>query len=190
MPFLLPFKGLGSAKSRWPDLGGRRDPLALRLLQHNLAIVSQASQEWEVYLVTPRWDAGLALQGARLLQAPGRGLNEDLTWARHTLEKGARPEPLVVLLPDLPTLSLHDVEALMEEATQHEVVICPDEKRTGTNALSLRRWDSMNFRFEGASFARHCQEAARLSLTVSVLERDGLARDCDDLAALERYSLL
>ena len=188
MRFLLPFKGLECAKSRWPGLGPKREDLVLTLLRQNLKTVSGVVGKEQTFLVSPDPETAALFPQYSVLSTAGEGLNSDLREARSQL--GASHRPLLVLLPDLPGLLAADVSALIERAQEYQVVLCPDHLQTGTNALALNPASCLDFLFEGSSFQRHLEAARAAQLTHSVLKRPGIAHDCDDIAALERFCLL
>jgi 2-phospho-L-lactate guanylyltransferase len=115
----------------------------------------------------------------------GRELNAALTEASHiAVERGATE--LLTLSSDLPFLTADDVRALL--AAEGEVVIATDRIGIGTNALLMRRPFAMPYRYGGESLAAHKAAAAEAKLTITVVERPGLARDIDtpsDLAELD-----
>lgn len=186
----LPFKGLQQAKSRWPQLGEQRERLVLSILRHNLQIVSSVIPLQNTYLVSPDAKIHSHFPDFGTCLTPGWGLNQDLNFAREQLISTRAKGPLMVLLPDLPTLCLEDVESLLQSAGQHSVVICPDEEGLGTNAVAFNPWDCLDFLFEGQSCPRFLQAADSAGLDTMELKRPGLAQDCDNLEDLERYSLL
>jgi 2-phospho-L-lactate/phosphoenolpyruvate guanylyltransferase len=186
--FLLPFKGLESAKSRWPALGRKREDLVLGLLQRNLKTVVDVVGSNSTFLVSPDPEIAGLFSKSQVVYTEGRGLNEDLREAARQVH--VQGEPLVVLLPDLPGLSGKDVKNLVDLAHKHQVVICPDQMDVGTNALSLNPYPCLDFLFEGSSFQRHLAATQRANLSHFILRRSGLAQDCDDIAALERFSLI
>ncbi|MDE3194365.1 MAG: hypothetical protein KGN00_11830, partial [Chloroflexota bacterium] len=87
----------------------------------------------------------------------------------------------VALLPaDLAALRADDVAALLEAAEEADVVIAPDRRARGTNALVLRPPDALEPLFGPDSFAAHREAASRAGLRVRVVERAGLALDLDE----------
>lgn len=190
MKFLLPFKGLKSAKSRWPQLGNKRDELVLGLVARNLRTVVEVVGPEQVYLVCPDTETLSHFSSYRHVKVAGSGLNPDLREARHRVLKTDSQESLAVLLPDLPNLGVQDVKSLVELCSSNDLVLCPDTEDVGTNALALKQGWALDFLFEGASFARHSKAADDQGLQTEVLRRPGLAEDCDDLEALRRFCLL
>lgn len=174
--FLLPFKGLAGAKSRWELEERQRQELLLELLNHNLSTVAKVVGPSSTVLVCPDPTVFERFPSYARWLCPGRGLNTDLEAARQALLAGGK---LAVLLPDLPELTVEDVEAMVESSGQAQVTLCPDSSRVGTNGLFLAEKVAMPFLFEGASFQRHVARANQMGLSIAVLERPGLARDAD-----------
>lgn len=189
--FLLPFKGMQGAKTRWTLPEERRQSALLSLLHHNLLTVASVVGRESTVLVCPTpIPATWKLPAVRHFLSHGGGLNSDLHQARDTLS-GSRPESKVaVLLPDLPKLQASDIEAMLAASSQADVVLCPDHHRVGTNGLLFKPAFALDFLFEGESFKRHQKEAEEKGLTVAVLERRGLAHDADKDEDLRRVSLL
>lgn len=182
--FFLPFKGLQAAKSRWPDLGPRKRDILLCILERNLRVVAQVVGARNTHLVTPDPEVLKLFPEYGQIRVEGAGLNPDLRQARAGV-RGA----LAVLLPDLPYLEVADVEALVASCEAFQVTICTDLEEQGTNALALNPGQIMDFRFEGNSRAKHQELATTLGLSVQVLRRPGLARDCDRLEDLKELTL-
>jgi 2-phospho-L-lactate guanylyltransferase len=189
--FLIPFKGLRGAKTRWALQDEQRDRALLEILEHNLRTVSAVVGAESTFLVSPDpWCFERFPEVASLLCGTG-SLNGDLELARRTLPADRLADgPLAVLLPDLPQLSPDDIEAMLESGRQAEVVLCPDHRDIGTNGLLLNPPQALEFLFEGESFARHLERACALGRQVRVLRRPGLANDADEVADLRRLSRL
>lgn len=178
MRFLLPFKGLSQAKSRWGNETPNRQALVLELLQQNLDTVARVVGVENVFLVSPESPRTAIKSNYHWLQSSGSGLNQDLEQARRLLHPS--DVPLGVLLPDLPLLNHTDVEKLVQLASQAAVVLCPDHRRVGTNAVALNPADRLPFMFEGASFSRYKLACRTAGVGAVELSRPGLANDCDE----------
>jgi coenzyme F420-0:L-glutamate ligase/coenzyme F420-1:gamma-L-glutamate ligase len=97
---------------------------------------------------------------------------------------------LLVFPADLPLLRAPDVEAILEEAEGAEgpvVVISPDTRGTGTNALLLRPPDALPFLFGPNSFQAHLNAAREREIPVRVCERAHLAFDIDTADDLAQF---
>jgi 2-phospho-L-lactate guanylyltransferase len=132
-------------------------------------------------------DNGVLPKDVEQIVDPGEGLNAAVAHAAGVLSnEGA--ESMLLLPADLPFVTVDDVEALLAAARDHDAVIAPDTRHSGTNALLLRPPQLIAPRFGEQSFTVHVQ-ALRCSTTASVriVERPGLAHDVDvpaDLLAL------
>lgn len=188
MHFLLPFKGVESAKSRWSELGTKRHHLVLQILRQNLKTVASVVGPENVFLVTP--EPSEALSDLPVLAVDGKGLNNDLRQAFELLSAQTEVSQIGVLLPDLPALVAQDIESMISALEEKPVVLCPDREDFGTNALAMRPAGVLDFLFEGASFSRHSQACRELALDFAVVRTEGLAHDCDSVKDLESFCLL
>lgn len=105
-----------------------------------------------------------------------------------TVLAGRGAEGALVLMADLPQIEARDVSDLARLLHAHELVVAPDERDEGTNALALRPRGGMATCFGAAdSFSRHLARARAHSLGVAVYRNPRLAFDVDtprDLARL------
>jgi 2-phospho-L-lactate guanylyltransferase len=96
-------------------------------------------------------------------------------WA---LDHGA--SALVSLFADLPLIAPDDIRGLV--ARTEPVVLGPDRRGEGTNALLLRlagRGPEFRFAFGDGSLAKHLEEARRLELNAAMHDAPGIAFDLD-----------
>lgn len=101
----------------------------------------------------------------------------------------------VLILPaDLPFLRLADVEHLWRTSQQlysaRAMVIVPDAREQGTNALLVRPPGALHYQFGPDSFHRHCAQARTLGMAWHVQRLARLGLDVDLPADLERYLAL
>lgn len=120
------------------------------------------------------------------------GLNGALEEARvAALAAGAGA--LLIVLGDLPLLGRGNVEALLELADMPRVVVlAPDRRESGTNALLVRPANALPFAFGPGSLARHQALAAARGLRIAHYRAPGAALDLDtpdDLRMVEGYRL-
>ena len=186
--FLIPFRGLKTGKSRWKT--AQKTDLMLSFLSRSLEAVSKVVGRESTVLVTPDQRACSLFGQYPHYLTRGEGLNQDLEEARTALWDPALSGDLAVLLPDLPRLNSEDIRALLDFASEAEVIVCPDHHGIGTNALLLKPGDCLDFCFEGASADRHREQALRVGLRTADFRRSGLEEDCDEDADLERLSLI
>lgn len=187
---LLPFRGLANAKSRLARAltEDERRTLALALLNRAVAAVAGAGVE-RVAVVTR--DPALAGAGldprAEVLLQDSEGLNAAVRQGqRWALDGGA--DALLILLPDLPTLGIADIRAILDAAAPDAAVIAPDRHGAGTNALLLAPPDAIAPAFGAGSAVRHRRSLALADIPVTDVERRGTHLDLDtpeDIRALE-----
>jgi 2-phospho-L-lactate guanylyltransferase len=107
------------------------------------------------------------------------GLNAALkTGAASATARGA--DAILILPTDLPTLSQDDINALTSRANRSPlVVIAPDRRKKGTNALLIAPPDAIELTFGPNSFAAHQEHARAQQIEPIPVNRDGLAFDID-----------
>lgn len=158
---IIPVKPFEQAKSR---LAGALSPderaeLAETCFTHVLS-VARAAPEVSTVLVISRDPAVLALAekwGARTLVEQGDDLNA--AWSQAT--DAAKDADAILLLPgDLPFMEKDDIAAMIALAdVPRSVVIAPDHKRDGTNALLIRPPGLIGYAYGMGSFERHAAAA-------------------------------
>jgi 2-phospho-L-lactate/phosphoenolpyruvate guanylyltransferase len=179
---VLPVKPFDDAKSRLAPVldAGQRRALARELMQKSLDALLACKAIGYVLVVSSDVEAlSLATQrGALTLAETGSGLNAALEEARlQVIEVGATS--LLVLASDLPLLATSDVEAIVTAGHDADVVIAPDRRGEGTNALLLRPADAIEFSFGLASSQRHAALAVEAGHSYRELKLSGLAFDID-----------
>jgi 2-phospho-L-lactate guanylyltransferase len=171
---VVPMKSLPLAKGRLApvlDAAGRR-ALAQRMLDHVLDTLRQAG-----------------LPSIRVASGAGddSDLNRDVTDAARAVQADGAVD-LLLVMADLPYLSVADIRALIE-AGQRSPIVIAEAKDGGTNALVLRPPTVLEFTFatNRPSAALHGERARAAGIEPVVVRRPGLARDIDtpaDLAQL------
>lgn len=93
----------------------------------------------------------------------------------------------LILAADLPLLRASDIEALLTASRGADVVIGPDRRMRGTNALLLRPPDRIAPAFGDDSLRTHQDRARAAGATVALVTTRGVTTDIDepeDLLAL------
>lgn len=189
---IVPVKPLRRGKTRLAKVlsEDQRAALNKKLLIHTLDTITQLP-ELEQVLVVSRDPEALAIardHGARTVLEDGAPhLNIAIT--RATAVAMMYSVSGVLILPaDLPQMKPEDVTVMVDAAKYSEtMVIAPDHRQQGTNALLLRPPDLISFSFGENSFYRHVAQANSKGARVEVVELPSLARDVDypeDLAFL------
>lgn len=125
-----------------------------------------------------------AARGAAVLAAPARGTNAAAEAARAAL--AADGQGALILHADLPCARPSDVATLLRA---RGIVIVPDRRCSGTNALLLPAGSTLRPRFGPGSFARHVAAARATGEPWRATVVPRLALDIDttaDLRALRR----
>lgn len=187
---IVPVKPLRRGKSRLAEVLSDDERAALNhcLLANTLDVLA-AVPEIEHTLVVSRDQQALALaraHGARTVQEQGMPqLNMAIT--RATIVAASHTVKEVLVLPaDLPLMTVEDVQAIIKRSNQPPVVvIAPDQRGHGTNALLISPSGRFNYSFGAGSFERHCGMARRFGARLEICERPNLALDLDLPSDLE-----
>jgi 2-phospho-L-lactate guanylyltransferase len=128
--------------------------------------------------------------GATALVESESGLNAALNQAREwAMARGA--QVLLVLPADLPRLTCGDITTMLDLAREPRcVVIAPDARDEGTNALLLCPPDALNFAFGPQSFYEHCAQAETSQLASHIYRSPTVALDLDTPADWRRVAAL
>ncbi len=131
---------------------------------------------------------------AQLIRQPGDfGTASAFASAVHEL-RPLKLERLLMIAGDLPLVSPAALERVLAAADAvTEVVLVPDRRRVGTNALLCAPPDAMAPCFGGDSFRQHLAAAEAAGLRARVVESDELALDLDvsdDLDYLRIHGLV
>lgn len=190
---IVPVKPLRRGKSRLAKVisAEERAELNQYLLQHTIKVLSTID-EIENILVISRDTEALALArdlGARTVQEYGSpGLNTALTRAVE-IAKTYGTCGILIIPADLPRLDAEDLRRILVHRDQPPVVvIAPDRKKEGTNALLVCPPDLIEFSYGPGSFDKHCQAARENGTRLEICDLASLELDLDepeDLALIE-----
>lgn len=193
MQILIPCKGIGAGKSRLRDCLEERDHRALceHLVSATLDTAVRTAGADNVWIVTSDDEASAIARRFRVrrIAHEGRGLNADLERSRTMLLSGLAEDTEILVLPiDLPFVQPDILEEMAD--CGDDLVIAPDERRTGTNALLLRAeaLRCVPFAYGPGSFAAHVGAARRLNLAIRVIDHWRLAFDIDEPAQYARWA--
>ncbi len=190
---IVPVKPLRRGKSRLAGVLTEEERLDLnsQLLIHTVDTLKEIP-EIEHVLVVSRDQAALSLaraHGARTVQENGAPeLNVALTRATIVAKRYAT-RGVLIIPSDLPMISKEDVYAMLELVKDPPVVIVvPDRKKEGTNALLVCPVGLIEYDYGPDSFERHCQRARQAGARLEICELPSLALDMDVPEDLELVS--
>lgn len=185
---IIPVKPFAEGKSRLASVltDKQRWTLNRNLYCHVLKTVV-ATPEIDAVLVISSDEEVLTLAeeaGAHaILEGEISNLNTALEIARKagmTLNASA----LIVVPADLARLEIADITAMLTTAEQIDsseaIVIAPDARHQGTNALLMRPVDTITFSFGENSFEMHQDIARQAGCNISIVERSNLSFDVDE----------
>ncbi len=197
---LIPIKTLARVKSRLADTldSAARIRLMRDTLRRTIEALQQSRCVEAVCVVTPDPQvAGWAeTWGAQALpeMREDLGLNDSLEEARHQLmERYPNAGALLVVPGDLAWLHPEDVlgmTALLpggDRADQPAVVIAPDRRGKGTNALLLRPPRVIPFCFGPGSARAHAQQALQNGAALRWYDSSSTSLDVDEPDDLKLY---
>ena len=195
---IIPVKPLRRGKSRLAGVlsEDERALLNYSMLGNTLKAISLVPEIDQV-LVVSRDPSALALareHGARTVQEEGSPeLNTALR--RATLVAKAYGARGVMILPaDLPLVNSKDIrEFIAHSGNPPEIIIAPDRREEGTNALLVSPAGLIDYCFGNDSFRCHSQRAQKKQARLEVCRIESLSLDLDypeDLDLLKQYEAL
>ena len=97
---------------------------------------------------------------------------------------------LLTISGDLPLLTPENVQALVQHAEKHQIVLAGSSDGSGTNALLTRPPLAVPYLFGMHSLPRYIQAAQTRQISYTLYEHPNLALDIDTLEDLRKYSEL
>lgn len=191
---IVPVKPLRLGKSRLAGVlrDDERAALNRRLLEQTIGTL-HSTKEISQILVVSRDPAALAVArqyGARTIHEDGTpNLNSAL--ARATMLARQYASRGVLILPaDLPLITQDDLSYFLKFVGKPPcVVISPDRRDNGTNAMLMAPGGIIAYDFGAGSFQRHCEAAIKAGANLQVVRSERIMLDLDtpdDLEALRR----
>ncbi|MHC1784786.1 MAG: 2-phospho-L-lactate guanylyltransferase [Anaerolineaceae bacterium] len=181
---IVPIKPLRSGKSRLSGVlsDEERASLNLSMLQNTLNVLVSVKEIEEIFVVS-RDSTALAIArelDCKTVQEDGKpGLN--IALKRATMVVRAYSKKGVVILPaDLPLLKQADLENFLKLAGDPpSIVIAPDRRNEGTNALLIQPAGLINYEFGPGSFKKHLEAGEKANAHIQVCYLENMALDLD-----------
>lgn len=196
---LIPVKTRARMKSRLADTldSAARIRLMRDTLRHTIGAIQQSGSMEAIFVVTrdPQVAGWAEDWGAQPLRETREGLdlNESLEEARHELMARYPDAGALLIVPgDLGWLQPEDVPgmAVLLAGAPHKkpaVVIAPDRRGEGTNALLLQPPGVIPFRFGPGSARAHAKEALDHGAIVHWYHSSSTSLDVDEPDDLKLY---
>ncbi len=191
---IVPVKPLRRGKSRLAPVLSEDDRAELnkRLLKHTIETLKNMNEIADV-LVVSRDAEALALardhHARTLLEDGAPQLNIALERATQ-VAKSYKSQAVLVIPADLPDISEEDVRVMINSGGQPPtVVIAPDHRNEGTNALYMNPAGVIDYDFGVGSFERHRKRALEAGVNLEICELPSLAHDVDLPEDLEYLSV-
>jgi len=193
---IVPVKPLRLGKSRLSSVISDEERIKLNtnLLEHTLKTLAEIPEIGQVLVVSRDANVvSLAREfGVRtILENGSPHLNSALMRAtvfaqQHTIRG-------VLILPaDLPLVSKSDIISFINMAENPPiVVISPDRREDGTNALLISPAGLIEYDFGPGSFLRHCERTKQAGVRLEIVKLSSLAFDLDipdDLYLLDKLN--
>lgn len=187
---IVPLKSPEAAKSRLAAVlpADARRALFYALAQRVITTLRATPGIDRVQVVTASDEVETFARGldAEVLRQPrDAGTAAAFAFAIDTLRPLALPRVLMIS-GDLPLLDVASLQALIAAADDGaQVVLAPDQRRIGTNALLCAPPDAIAPVFGDDSFSRHYAAALSRGLASCVVESEALGFDLDVAADLD-----
>lgn len=181
---IVPVKALRQGKSRLSKVltEEQRTSLNQKMLKRTLEILAEIDEIDQVLVVSKDPDA-LALAHnfeVKTLQENGQpGLNTALEKAT-AVANAYKAKSILILPADLPILCCEDVKRFIHYSdASPEVVIAPDRRNEGTNALIVKPTGAIHYQFGENSYQKHLDEAREKEIPVRTCDLDSIELDLD-----------
>ena len=192
---IVPVKPLRRGKSRLAGVLSQEERTQLNhsMFEHTIKTLMQVPEISQT-LVVSRDSAALALArelGARTVQEDGAPLL-NAALRRATLVAKAYATRGVLILPaDIPLLNVQDLQSIINLAQNPPVVvIVPDRRHEGTNALLVSPAGLIEYTYGPGSFDRHCERAKKGGFRLEICELPAIGLDVDLPEDLELFRSL
>ncbi len=188
---IVPVKPLRRAKSRLARAlkANQRAALSRSMLARTLDVLSSVDRLAGMLVVSRDLtvqDIARAKNAIPLAETES-GLNAAVSQACEWITAQGASGALIVPI-DLPLLTAFDIEAMIDHAVEPAcIVVAPDRRDEGTNALLLRPPHAIRPAFGRSSFAAHRAQAVASGLPIHVYRSATIALDIDLPADLDHY---
>ena len=181
---IVPVKPLRRGKSRLSGVLSEDERTALnKSMLVNTLITLKAVSEIDVILVVSRDPSALSLareySARTVLEDGSPELNTALRRAS-LVAQTYQAQEILVIPADLPLIKPKDIqEFIAHSGNPPEVIIAPDRRHDGTNALYINPANLIDFRYGEGSFNIHIEQAKIANARIEIIEQDTFSLDLD-----------
>jgi 2-phospho-L-lactate guanylyltransferase len=195
---IIPIKPLRRGKSRLAGsmTAEEREFLNQKLLIRTIQCLENISQIDQIAVIShdPSALHVSRQMGVRTIQETrNTEINNALRKATQAI-MASNASKLLIIPADLPLIQPEDVSDLLSRSKfEEEIIISPDSKMCGTNALFMNPIGILDYEFGLWSFRKHVEQAQRKKIHVEIYNNDRIAFDLDlpeDLEFLRKNNLL
>ncbi len=183
---LVPLKSSDRAKSRLAEVldTHRRRELFFSLAEQVILALSRSNSVDFVAVVTASREVAAFARGlgaTPILQAADVGMSPAIELAMQSLQP-LQPRRVLIVPGDLPLITAGAVDEICDaQLSSDHVVLVPDRRHEGTNAMLCSPPRMLAPRFGTDSFARHLSLARASGVVATVMESEELALDLDSV---------
>lgn len=191
---IVPIKSIKQGKSRLSNTFSDSERIELNygLVRKTLETLNEVSQIERILVVSKDCDV-LSLvdkYGAMTVWEKGKEPNLNHALQQATSFAASYGAQAVLILPtDLPLISSAEIRKLITHTgCPPEMIIAPDRKNEGTNALILNPHGTIKYEFGPNSFYSHLSQAQRKGVRISIYTSPAFQLDLDlpeDLTLLQ-----
>ena len=181
---IVPVKPLRRGKSRLSGILSEDERTALNqtMLINTLKTLKQV-EEIETVLVVSRDPLALSIardfSAKTVLEDGSPELNTALRRAA-SVAMAYFATKILVLPADLPLIKSIDIESFLKKSTKPpEIVIAPDRRKDGTNALLINPANLIEFQYGPGSYNAHLDSAKKMNARIEIVESEVFGLDLD-----------
>ena len=189
---IVPVKPLAHGKSRLSGVlnSDERMLLNIHLLKRTLETISHVPEiektlivtnDPEVVKITKSFCSDVCVEENEC------GMNRALDRGIGILKRN-QIQSAIILPSDLPFVTVREIQVMIKMGAESKaMVIAPDRKKLGTNAIYYYSLDKVDFEFGPMSYEKHLKSARENGVPVCVFESDAFGLDIDLPEDLQIY---
>ena len=195
---LIPIKPLRRGKSRLASsmTAEEREFLNEKLLTRTIRCLKKITEIDEIAVISHDPSAlhiSRELGVKTIQESRNTDINQALRKATQAMQ-ASDASKLLIIPADLPLIMPEDITELLSKSQKaEEIIISPDRKLCGTNALFTNPVGILDYDFGLWSFRKHIEQAERKKIHVEIYTNDRIAFDLDlpeDLEIIRKNDVL